>query len=93
MEMRQEIRFLVNKLDELERDLDRVQAITALDEIEATLWKMMELARTSAEESCTDAERALLQKKLERLRQKIDAIADTFGQLMNNIEQQKATHS
>ncbi len=90
--MRQEIKFLADKLDELERDLDRVQAITALDEIEATLWKMMELAGRSAEESCTDAERALLQKKLERLRQKIDAIADTFGQLMNNIGQQEASH-
>ncbi len=93
MKMRQEIRFLMNKLDELERDLDRVQAITALDEIEAALWEMMELARKSAEESCTNAERALLQKKLERLRQKIDAIADSFGQLMDNIGQQEAPHS
>ncbi len=91
--MRQEIKFLADKLDELERDLDRVQAITALDEIEATLWRMMELAKQSAEESCTDAERALLQKKLERLRQKIDAIADTFGQLMTNIGPQEASHS
>ncbi len=91
--MRHEIKLLVDKLDELERDLDRVQAVTALDEIEANLWKMMELARTSAKESCTNAERALLQKKLERLRQKIDAAADTFGHIMHNIGQQEAPHS
>ncbi len=84
--MRQEIKFLADKLDELERDLDRVQAVTALDEIESALWEMMDLAKQSAEETCTDAERVLLQKKLDRLRQKIDAIADSFGQLMNNIE-------
>ena len=48
----------------------------ALDEIDRSLHQMLMLAELSASNLNTD--RAALQKTLERLRGKIDAIADTL---------------
>ena len=48
----------------------------ALDEIDPSLHQMLMLAELSASNLNTD--RAALQKTLERLRGKIDAIADTL---------------
>ncbi|MCI9505893.1 MAG: hypothetical protein HFF62_04790 [Oscillospiraceae bacterium] len=48
----------------------------ALDEIDRSLHQMLMLAELSA--SNLDTDRAALQKTLERLRGKIDAIADTL---------------
>jgi flagellin-like hook-associated protein FlgL len=48
----------------------------ALDEIDNNLHQMLILAELSA--SDLDLDRAALQKTLERLRGKIDAIADTL---------------
>lgn len=54
-----------------------IQAIDqALGEIEHTLEQMLILARLSA--SDLDVDRAALQKTLERLKAKIDRIADTI---------------
>ena len=54
-----------------------IQAIDqALGEIERTLEQMLTLAQLSA--SDLNVDRAALQKTLERLRGKIDAIADTL---------------
>ena len=48
----------------------------ALDEIDRSLHQMLMLAELSA--SNLDTDRAALQKTLERLRGKIDALADTL---------------
>ena len=54
-----------------------IQAIDqALGEIEHTLEQMLVLARLSA--SDLDVDRAALQKTLDRLKRKIDHIADTI---------------
>lgn len=54
-----------------------IQAIDqALGEIERTLEQMLILARLSA--SDLDVDRAALQKTLDRLKAKIDRIADTI---------------
>lgn len=54
-----------------------IQAIDqALGEIERTLEQMLILARLSA--SDLDVDRAALQKTLDRLKRKIDHIADTI---------------
>jgi flagellin-like hook-associated protein FlgL len=50
----------------------------ALDEIELRLRQMLALARLSASDS--DVDRMVLQKKLERLREEIDRIADEMQQ-------------
>lgn len=50
----------------------------ALDEIELRLRKMLALARLSA--SASDVDRMVLQKKLERLREEIDRIANEMQQ-------------
>ncbi len=49
----------------------------ALDEIDNNLHQMLILAELSA--SDLDLDRAALQRTLERLRGRIDAIADTLG--------------
>ena len=49
----------------------------ALDEIDNNLHQMLILAELSA--SDLDLDRAALQRSLERLRGRIDAIADTLG--------------
>ena len=64
-----------NKQDDLSsQDMD-----ASLAEIERTLDQMLVLAQVSA--SSLDADRAALQKTLERLQRKIDRIADHLDSL------------
>ncbi|USF25436.1 hypothetical protein N510_000348 [Firmicutes bacterium ASF500] len=60
--------------EEFEKSVQSIDQ--ALDEIERTLEQMLTLARLSA--SDLNADRAALQKTLERLQHKIDRIADTI---------------
>jgi len=55
---------------------DTVKIDRALDEVEHTLEQMLALARLSASDLSVDRE--ALQRTLERLRRRIDQIADTI---------------
>lgn len=56
-------------------------ALQKLDEIRDILERMLLLAEASADPAVEDAERAALQKQLDRLRGEIDAIAAESGWL------------
>jgi len=50
-----------------------------LDQVNSLLEQMLVLAEQSARDSCTDRERAELQKMLEHLQNKLDRVVDNFN--------------
>jgi len=50
-----------------------------LDQVNSLLEQMLVLAERSAKDSCTDRERAELQKMLEHLQNKLDRVVDNFN--------------
>ncbi len=50
-----------------------------LDQVNSLLEQMLVLAEQAAGDSCTDRERAELQKMLEHLQNKLDRVVDSFN--------------
>ena len=63
----------------MEMDIDLVANM--LDEVQALLEEMLELASRAAEDECTDEERNDLQRRLLILRERIDETVDAYDKL------------
>jgi len=60
--------------------MDSQMANDILDEIEALLRRMLMLATRAAEDDCSDAERAALQRRMAGLRRELDQAAEMLQQ-------------
>ncbi len=61
--------------------LDPTFAEAMLDEVQALLEEMLELAQRAVEDDCTDEERDKLQGRLVTLRERIDETVDAYGKM------------
>ncbi len=62
-------------------ELDPIFAEAMLDEVQALLEEMLELAARAVEDDCTDEERDELQGRLMLLRERIDETVDAYDKL------------
>ncbi|MBE6910294.1 MAG: hypothetical protein E7474_12100 [Ruminococcaceae bacterium] len=62
-------------------DMDPIFAEAMLDEVQALLEEMLELAARAVEDDCTDEERDELQGRLLIIRERIDETVDAYDKL------------
>ena len=62
-------------------DIDPIFAEAMLDEVQALLEEMLELAARAVEDDCTDEERDGLQGRLLIIRERIDETVDAYEKL------------
>ncbi len=62
-------------------EMDPIFAEAMLDEVQALLEEMLEMAQRAVEDDCTDEERGEMQGKLIILRERIDETVDSYERL------------